>query len=407
MKVWIINPYATLPTEPWREDRHGVLANYLDANNHEVVIWTANFVHRSKLYRAEKWETIKFGNNIHYSIVPSTSYKKHISLDRILFEKNFSENFLKLSTNFSKPDVLILTEPSLFFQSNILEYLKTTNIKLIIDIIDLWPELFNIILPEKIRFLGKFIFKKFYTKRNKLIQKADGIVAVSENYLEILPCDFNKPRAVVYWGNDTKGVFKLSSDTLFAKKKKNEYRVIYAGTIGSNYDLNTVLETANVLKKLDTDISFIIAGDGPLKEWLMEKIASDNLFNVKYVGSLNSTELAELFYSSNLGLCSYVRASTVSMPIKIYDYLNYNIPILNSLSGDIKQLVDNKKIGLNYESENIKSLVDAIVILKNNTELQKSIKSNIKEVSDMFSYEKQYSKYVNFIEKIVHNGKSN
>ena len=47
-KVWIVNPYGTLPTEEWSEYRSFKLARELINREYEVTIWMSNFEHRKK-----------------------------------------------------------------------------------------------------------------------------------------------------------------------------------------------------------------------------------------------------------------------------------------------------------------------------------------------------------------------
>lgn len=151
LKVWLINPYGNLPGDGWRDYRSTLIANAFTKYGHEVVWWVSNFDHRSKKFRSESWKDIQVNKGYLIKMVPTTSYVSHISLARIRHERNYANNFRKKAlTNDDKPDLAILAEPALFTSDIILEVLRKKNIPFIVDILDLWPELFDIFLPKKL-----------------------------------------------------------------------------------------------------------------------------------------------------------------------------------------------------------------------------------------------------------------
>ena len=90
MHVWCVNPYGPLPGESWREYRTVLAARALVAAGHTVTWWAANFEHRSKQFRASDWETRTPFPGFELVLVPTTSYQRHISMERIRFEQTFA-----------------------------------------------------------------------------------------------------------------------------------------------------------------------------------------------------------------------------------------------------------------------------------------------------------------------------
>src|SRR4051794_28250951 len=90
MHAWLVNPYGPLPSESWREYRAGLADSALVAAGHTVTWWVANFEHRSKTFRATDWETRTPLPGFEVILVPTTSYKRHISIERIRFEQTFA-----------------------------------------------------------------------------------------------------------------------------------------------------------------------------------------------------------------------------------------------------------------------------------------------------------------------------
>ncbi len=403
MKVWIINPYANLPSEPWREDRSQVLAMSLAKRGDDVIVWTSNFIHRSKEYRSNGWMVMDYNERIKFCLLPVPSYTSHISLKRIYFERAFARQFGVNSVNFEKPDIIVLAEPALFYSHEIILFIEKFKVSLIVDIIDLWPELFHTILPKKIRWLGKYIYLPFYYKRNKLLKKASGIVAVTNNYLELCTRNFpNKPSMVVYWGTNLANSSHLEIEEKTVKKNDGDFWVLYAGTLGENYDIKSILKAAHYLKKDYPYIKFIILGNGSLREKLIKEIESFDLINVLFEGSIKQTQLKFYFEKADVALSTYVADSTVSMPIKAFDYLDFGIPIINSLEGDLGCLIRDSYVGIQYEAENWLCLAKSILKALNGREERQQMSENARKLAENFSNTTQYQRYLTFIDNIFY-----
>lgn len=412
MKIWLINAYGNLPTEGWSEYRTTLMANALSEAGHEVVWWVSNFEHRSKKFRSEGWRDIHINENFTIKIVPSTSYLKHISFARIKYERTFCHNlFYKIVEINDRPDFIIVGEPALFTSDIISKIIKHLNTRIIIDIIDLWPELFKIFLPNSLKRFDRLLFWPFYYRRSLFLKKADAVIAVSNDYLELgKKYSHAKFYETIYWGLNSKRLEKVYSneqiDIEFTKykipsKKPTDFYLIYAGTLGENYDISTILNVALNLKIKEQDnIKIIIAGDGPLKNTITNFILEHNLQNIYFIGRINNEALHCIFSVCDLSLCSYVSNSTVSMPIKFYDYISAGLPILSSLNREIGSLILKHNIGNLYTSENFLELEKKIIYLSNNRSIVNEMKLNTKNLAREFSYERQYQKIVNLINKM-------
>jgi glycosyltransferase involved in cell wall biosynthesis len=413
LKIWLINAYGNLPTEGWSEYRTTLMANALSEAGHEVVWWVSNFEHRSKKYRSESWKDIRINDNFTIKIVPSTSYIKHISFARIKYERIFCHNlYNKILEIDERPDFVIVGEPALFTSDIISKLIKKLNTRLIIDIIDLWPELFKIFLPNYLKRYERLIFWPFYHRRNLFLKKADAIIAVSNDYLELGKKYSNANfYDTIYWGLNSKRIenlfLKENIDSVFSEhlipiKKVNDFFVIYAGTLGENYDIFSILQAALNLQLKDIrHIKIIIAGDGPLKNTIINFIHENNLKNLFFIGRINNDTLHCLFSECDLSLCTYVSNSTVSMPIKFYDYISAGLPILCSLKREIGSLILKYKIGLVYISEDAVDLEKKMYELSINRPLIKEMKNNANNLAFKFSYKNQYQKIVDLINKMI------
>ncbi len=412
MKVWIINPYGNIPGEGWRTYRTTLIADAFAAKGHDVVSWVSNIQHRSKEKRAETWKDIQVNPNYLIKIVPSVPYSNHISLARIKYERTYAKNLRDRvlgngawsKEQLEDPDLIILGEPALFISDIILDVVKQKQCKLMVDVIDLWPELFAILLPKRLAFLDKLVFAPLYYRRNQLLKKADGIIAVAKDYLKLaLKANPNVPHDVVYWGLEVSEVKSLTANAfespLLQKlvKQENEIWVVYAGTLGPNYDIKTIVACAGLFATTAPYIKIIVAGDGPLRNLVIQPQT-----NLVYVGSLTSADVSLLYTKCDLALSSYVGESTVSMPIKAYDYLASGLPLVNSLGRDLGEFVTQYQVGLQYSPEDAHSMCTAVLTLANDAELREQMRSNALALADQFDAKVQYEKVVSVAEEIWH-----
>jgi len=395
-----------------------MISECLSQAGHEVTVWISAFDHITKSFYAKDWSDIEISKNNKIRLVPTTGYDKHISLARIFSLRSFAMQVLKRATKYAPPDVIIMWEPALFISKWILEVVEKTNAKLILDIVDLWPELFRVILPAPINKIEKFLFAPLYARRRRLFKKAHAITAVSESYLSLgkdlaSHLDPNK-MATIYWGINLEETRAERTDTAHMAlslqglhKSNDEIWVIFASTLGNNYDIKTILYAACLLEQERLNIRFLIAGAGPLKNYVISFIKNNKLNRVAYIGNLDNVTMSRVFSYCDIGLSAYVRSSTVAMPIKAFHYLAAGLPIVNSLNGELEKILQTHNAGLQFEAGRPESLAGKIRVLCSDSDQRLSMRRNAIKLAESFDWKVQYAKYVDLVEKLHAGQKSN
>jgi glycosyltransferase involved in cell wall biosynthesis len=290
---------------------------------------------------------------------------------------------------------------------NLKPLLKVSKAKVIIDIMDLWPELFELKLPVKLRWLGKFIFYPFYYKRENIIKFASAITAVAPDYLEMgLKINNKVPHKVIYWGCDTASINSLvnsNNDYLLSELslplKNKDIWGIYAGTLGESYDIPTLIKAAKIMEHEFPELKFLIAGAGPLEEMVSDCTSASK--NVFFLGSVPTSQLYQLFKFCDFGFSTYTSASPVSMPVKCYDYLAAGLPLVNSLKRNLQTLIEEHQIGYQYEASDYNSLVETLKKLMNEKESLNLMKERCKSIGIEFDDHVQYSKFVALLDELT------
>jgi glycosyltransferase involved in cell wall biosynthesis len=414
MKVWIVNPYGTLPSEGWREYRSSMLAKALASRGHEVTWWISDFEHRSKSFRA--------CGVLHDSLLPrgvrvvgvrSSPYKRNISLQRIRYEMNYGSELARLAEKEPIPDLIVLGDPALFFAPPVVAYRDKVGCKLIVDVIDLWPELFSVTLPKLLQPFSRFIFSPLYKRREKLIETCDAVVAVSNDYLDTVLRTQTKniPRQVAYLGIDLEKqrVLPFNSslnEKLRAFKSRFALTAVYAGTLGDAYDMDLLLNAVRQIDAQDRDVQFLIAGDGPRKADIIAA-AKRHPDSLLFLGALPSDDLKTLYANADVGLMTYLPGSTVAMPVKFFDYLSGGLAVLSSLERDVRQAIDEHKVGLSYQPSNLEDLLRCISVFKNDPEKLLKTRCFSRKLATAYDATVQHKIFSEFIEKCQSNSFTN
>ncbi|MDA9757473.1 glycosyltransferase family 4 protein [Pseudomonadota bacterium] len=403
--AWIVNPYGALPSEGWLEYRSYKLAKKLKNKGYKVVVWTSKFEHRKKVFRSN--ENFKKDSDllgIQIIGLDGPGYQNNISLKRIYHETVFGRNFMKASKKLTAPNTIIVGDPSIFFSKPVIAYSLKNDVKIIVDVIDLWPELFKVALPKFLRDFHRVIFYFLYRRRDYLLAKSSGLVGCTNDYVERINPPKGLPTSVSYFGIDSKifkEPFKSRESKIVEEFFQNaDLRVIFAGTYGRAYDMDTIFETIELLNTKKRKIKFLFVGDGDHKD-NVKNIALKYPKNVLELDSMPLNKLVEIYKYFDVGLCTYNIGSTVSMPTKFYDCLGSELVSITSLDGEISEFIKKYDIGMIYEAENPKSLLKVLEKLSYQKDILNQKKENIKQITEIMSSDHQYEKFAKFVDNVV------
>jgi glycosyltransferase involved in cell wall biosynthesis len=335
--------------------------------------------------------------------VPSSAYKNNISLARIKYELMFGKNFSKYADSLSPPDVIVLADPSLFYSFPVVCYADKVRAKIVLDILDLWPEQFHVALPRFLKPIGKFLFFPLYQRRQRLVNRADGVVAVTRDHLKAVNAPAATPKLVAYLGlNYEKFVLDSNRDlpiNLIRFAQYSELVVIYSGTLGEAYDIGSVMQAAENVVQVNNRVKFIFAGDGPYKHKI-KSLTDKYPSNMVFVGTVLSEDLPSIYKLCHVGICSYSKDSTVTMPVKLYDYLAGELYVAYSIDGEIDHLLTQNSCGSKYTPERPEELSRLILDLfdKQNSKL---LKNNSHDLAQSFDEGVQHQRFAKFIEELT------
>lgn len=413
MNVWIVFVGETLPmddaTRVWR---YGMLAETLASRGHHVTRWAPTFNHSHKKQRYQAAYTYKVNENYKIELIYNTGYKRNIGFQRLLSYIQLTLSLKRRIKNEKPPDIIISGIPTPWLCSVVTKYGQQKNIPIVIDIRDLWPDIFVDVFPNSFRTIVKAALFPLFIANRDVFRKATAIYGVSKSYLG-WGIDYTKRERIK--GGDK--VFPLgykelslsheqvrSEKECLKSKSVDSTKLIccYFGQLESTYDVETIIETANILKsRREWQVQFILCGQGSKMNSLLNM--SKELDNVLLLGWVAPATLNVLMRISGIGLVSYAKDAPQSLPNKPFEYFSGGLPVLSSLRGELEQILSEYDCGLTYEAGNVQVLVDAILYLKNNPEKREQMGKNARRLfEEKYSSDKIYPAMADHMEKLVY-----
>ena len=260
--------------------RFKYIAKMLLDGGYDVEIVTSSFDHDKKKQK----ETSPNVGHFKITFIEEPGYPTNVCLKRFHSHYVWGKNVKKYLKRRKKPDVVYCAVPSLTGPLNAAKYCNKNKIKFVIDIQDLWPEAFKMIL--NIPIISNLLFAPFRCMANEIYKRADEICGVSHTYV-------NRAMAVnhscqightVFLGTELNNFDQNCEPTV--EITKNNLWLGYCGTLGYSYDLTCVFDALELIKSNNCiPPKFIIMGDGPLKE-RFEKYAFNKKVDCLFAGML-------------------------------------------------------------------------------------------------------------------------
>lgn len=403
-RVLFINGAIYVPGEGGYK-RTLYLFNMMRNMGYQVTLLTSDFNHYAKRQRdvakfREDYPEFKDIEMIHV-----TPYKKNISFLRWYSGKVWKHRATKwVNDHHHNYDIVYACMPDGAVRE-LDKICHNNGLKLVVDVRDLWPEVFRILLKKE--WLYRLFTCRMKRKADKSYAAADELVAVSNEYLQRGLQSNTKSRhpLVVYIGTIFdkfySGIEKYASQI---DKKEGEVWVTYAGTLGSTYDLYTLLDAASVLQDRGVQhIVFKILGQGPEGDRLKQYAAERAINNVQFVGFMEYEKMAAYLSKSDMTINSVKRRASQSIINKVADYFAAGVPCLNGSScQEMRDLVDDYQVGLNFEAENVDSLVNAILTIDNNKDAAKQYGKNaIKLAKEKFDRSVTYPQIIHLLNSMM------
>jgi len=404
-KIWLINSGAMPPKF---ETRIQTLkrAQYLQEFGYDVTIICGSYLHNTEIEvinDKKQYLKVNYGG-IKYIHVRASKYKNN-GIMRIYHLLEFHFRLFFVANKFEKPDIIAQVSAIPF--SNVIYFLaKRYKAKYIIDVVDLWPESFVAYgLISRTNPLLKLAYRAEYW----LYKKADLIVFSMEGgkkYITEKGWDIASGGAI-----DLKKVHHINNGVDLADYNRNKdlyklqdqdlsndkiFKVIYLGSIRLANNLKQLIDAAEILND-NSNIKFLIYGDGPERATLENYCKSNNLKNVKFKQKwIELKYVPYLLSKSSLNILNYNKSSIFRFggsQSKSFQYMASGKPICANVNMGFC-LIKKHQLGVAEEFKNAEEYANAILSFATmNKKKYNNICENALRISKDYDYKKLTMKF--------------
>lgn len=308
--------------------------------------------------------------------------------------------------NLQKPDIIIVTSPSLFTGISALLLSKMKSIPFVFEVRDLWPE--SAVATGVLT--NKYLIKILYSLEKSLYKNAKKIIALTPAFkidIEKRFPEYADKIEVITNAADFDLMHPADKHNWVREKYgwKDKKVFAYFGAHGLANDLIQVLEVAKRFNN-NPEILFVLIGDGMQKSMLKEKAQEYKLNNVQFIDSVPKNEVVDYINAADIGMAILKKTDTFKTvyPNKVFDYMACERPVLVTIDGITRQLIEDAACGLYAEPENMEAFRRAVdeFCKMDKDELRTLGKNGFSFVQENFDREKLAKKYLDIIMGLVH-----
>lgn len=409
MKVWIVQTAEPLQidNDGFRPMRTINLSEALVDAGHDVTILSSDFNHYTKKHRFGKNVSLGVSKSLAIKLFTSKGYSGHKGFSRLIDHIQMALNLRRILKDAETPDVAFLGFPPIETTWIVSRWLKKHRVPYVVDVKDEWPDIILREVPRWLRSVFKVLLFPYFYLTRKAFANADCICSVTEDFLDWSLLAGKRKRNQLDFVLPT-----TSRDLFFTEKEEKESeifwdslgiyddgkdRAYFVGTINHVYDFEPVIYAA-----MNSDIQFVIAGNGPQLSKLEEKYS--NCRNLIFPGWITASQSLTLSRRSKIALAPFAQRSDFDMNItnKFYDALRLGKPMLTSTKGVAGKMLLSRDAGRVYEVEDSTSLLRQLSELFSNPEILQRISTNARELYESdFDAILVYKRAVNVLEVLT------
>lgn len=352
--------------------RAEAMARYLTQAGHSVTVLTEMPNHPKGIvfpdYRGRFWLRERFRGVEVIRVWVSASPRK-TTMRRLAFYGSYALNsFLKGLLLRREFDVIYANSPPLFVGVAGAALGAVRGVPLVFEVQDLWPESavdmgeLNSALAIRI---ATWLEELCYKRARSIITVSTGI---QNRLLERgLPA---QKLTMIQNGSNTDLFTPQPESGLKLRMQwglRDKFIVLYGGNIGLAQGLETVVESAHLLRH-ESDIHFAMVGEGPCRDAIKDMLGRYQLPNFTLLPGQPLEQMPAHLSAADVALAPLRDLPVFHgvRPTKILDAWACRRPVIVSARGEPCRLVQDCEGGICTDPENASALADAILDLRDN-----------------------------------------
>jgi glycosyltransferase involved in cell wall biosynthesis len=414
MRIW----FLTI-NEPWPTDeghprllRTGVMAQRYARQGDEIVWFNSSFYHARKIHRFDRTVIREVEPRLTIIGMYADAYRKNISVGRLLHNRQIGREFRKLLTQLPPPDAIVASMPLPELAYEASQYAKARNIPIVVDVRDLWPDIWLESAPRPLRPLAKLFLTPYYRLLRRAINDSTAVSGLSESCVDWglglgsrARNIFDKALPLAYVQEELPAPVIAEAERFWDAQgvtaDPSVITVCYFGIISRRYEFDTVFQALPRLNEADRRrIRIVLCGDGERYEELKKAASATGII---MPGWMDAAQIETLKRRSQIGLLPYPSSPdyTKSMPNKLFDYLTGGLPILTCLTGVTGDLVAQRGCGWLYPNHDADALAAHLSRLVGSPAEIATAAANCRKTAGEFSADAIYSEFRTRLERMV------
>jgi colanic acid biosynthesis glycosyl transferase WcaI len=307
-----------------------------------------------------------------------------------------------------RPDVIIGTSPQLLVGLAGWWIAFSRQIPFVFEVRDLWPESLTAV---GVGHQDSLLHHSLVAIAGFLYKRSDSIVVVSPAFKERLIEDWRVPAekiAVVENGVETDlfAPAPAASDKTLWKQLgvENKFLVCYVGTMGMAHGLETLLNAAAQLQRQNSNVAFLLVGEGAEKQRIKALAQSQALANVRFLDQQPRDTIPAFISASDACLVLLKKTDVFKtvIPTKMLEFMACARPVILGVEGQAQQIMEEAGAGIAIEPENAEALVRAIQQLVSDRPLCEALgKRGREHILRHFSRTSTAEKYIQVLRALL------
>lgn len=378
MKIWLLEIGESLPVgdnRGCRLRRIGILARTLADAGHEVTWWASSFDHYRKRRAVDSEQPLSVCPGLQIRPLSGCGYARNLSLKRLLDYILVAVRFMRHSREAEQPDIILSGFPGVELSFAAVRYGTRRGIPVILDVKDMWPDIFPEHAPAPLRPLVRLAFWPWFRMARWTCAHATAVTGMTDAFVE--------------WALENGGRAKTGRDRSFpfgyaatpppdaALREAEAFwdarsvtpadagrTVCFLGGIGHQLDLTAAVRAARLLRARGRPIRFVMCGAGDRLEDYRNQ--TRGLEEVIWPGWVGAAEMHVLMRRSMAGLDPLPDRFDflASINNKAIEYFSAGLPVVSSPSrGVLAELLAAERVGASHEcgdAERLAAILDGL-----------------------------------------------
>ncbi len=256
------------------------------------------------------------------------------------------------------------------------------HIPFVFEVRDQWPE-----IPIELGIItNRFLIKILLWLEKTIYKNCSSIVALSPGQADGIRAVLTEEKPIMVIPNscDT-DVFRPDIDGSAIRQRRGwgeKLVLLHTGAMGKVNGLNFVIDAAERLKE-QSDIMFVLIGDGKQKPFLESRVKELGLTNVEILSSVPKQELPEFYAAADMGLVIIGNFPIIkhNSANKFFDSLSAGKPVLLNYSGWQTKILEDNEAGLGCHLCNLDEFVEKVLYLNSHRKQIKQMGQNARQVA--------------------------